>query len=113
MSWTEIITVVGGSGLYLVEASYLPQIHRLYKLKEADEFSFLFPGLNIVGRLFGLALSITQHQPAFGWFFFIGILLRSVLLGQVIYYRTKKKKQQQLAPEIAGETVDSAVGARI
>ena len=86
------LEILGTLGLYMVEASYLPQIARLAKLKEADEFSFLFPSLNIIGRLFGLFLAISKHQPTFTWFFIVGIILRTVLMLQVVYYRTRKRR---------------------
>ncbi len=82
----EIFSILG---LYLVEASYLPQLWRLYRLKEADEFSFLFPGLNIAGRTCGVIFSITHHQSVLGWFFVVGIVLRATLLAQVCYYRLR------------------------
>ena len=89
---SPILVAIGSSSLWLVEVSYLPQLWRLYRLKEADEFSFLFPGLNVLGRVAGLALAITQHSPLFGWFFVTGIILRLALLSEVIYYRSRAKK---------------------
>lgn len=86
----EILTIVG---LYLVEASYIPQLWRLYKLKEADEFSFLFPGLNIIGRLCGVIASIHSHNATFGWFFFVGIILRLTLLSEVCFYRLRARRR--------------------
>jgi len=82
---------IGASGIWLVEASYLPQIWKLFRLKEAHEFSFLFPSLNIAGRLAGLMLSMQQGMVIFSWFFIIGILLRVTLFAQVVYYRAKSK----------------------
>jgi uncharacterized protein with PQ loop repeat len=107
----SMIEIIGGSGLYLVEASYLPQLFRLHKLKEADEFSFLFPALNIVGRLAGVMLSIHDNKPTFTLFFIVGIVLRSALLSQVIYYRTRKKRLA--ISEIAGDKAATVQGARI
>lgn len=104
---------LGVASLWLVEASYLPQLWRLYRMKEADEFSFLFPGLNILGRLAGLAMSVSQGSQVFGWFFFTGIVLRMALLGEVIYYRTRSKRiqarEEQLRRGVSGEL--GAVGA--
>ena len=88
----SILSILGVCGLYLVEASYLPQLWRLYRLKEAHEFSFLFPGLNITGRLFGVVYSASQGQLVITWFFVVGIVLRSVLLGQVCYYRARTRR---------------------
>ena len=98
---SPFLVAVGSSSLWLVEVSYLPQLWRLYRLKEAEEFSFLFPGLNVLGRIAGLALAITQHSPLFGWFFVTGIVLRLALLTEVIYYRarTKKLKAQQISEQ--------------
>jgi PQ loop repeat protein len=79
-------------GLYLIEASYLPQLWRLHKLKQAHEFSFLFPGLNILGRLFGVAYSLSKGDQVIGLFFIVGIVLRGTLLGQVLYYRARARR---------------------
>jgi len=85
----SLIEWIGASGIWLVEASYLPQIWKLFRMKEAYEFSFLFPALNIAGRLAGLVLSIQHGSAIFTWFFIVGIALRFVLFAQVIYYRAK------------------------
>ena len=89
----SFVTLLGSVGLYMVEVSYLPQLWRLYRLKEADEFSFLFPGLNIVGRLAGLYVAIATHSPQFGWFFVVGIILRLALMSEVVYYRSRSKRR--------------------
>ena len=100
--------IIGTIGLYLVEASYLPQLWRLYRLKEADEFSYMFPGLNVLGRLAGLALAISHHSQLFGWFFVVGITLRLALLGQVVYYRTVAKRRTT-SEQVDSSTFDAAV----
>ena len=89
-----VISWIGASGIWLVEASYLPQIWKLYRIKEAYEFSFMFPALNIAGRLAGLMLSIQNGSAIFSAFFLVGILLRLTLFGQVVYYRAKGNKAE-------------------
>lgn len=89
MNFVHVLPVVG---LYIVEASYLPQLWRLYRLKRADEFSVLFPFLNIFGRACGVVCSLMLHQSIFGWFFTFGIVLRSCLLLQVVYYRLRSTR---------------------
>lgn len=91
------VVYLGAAGLWLVEASYLPQIWRLFKLKEADEFSFLFPGLNIAGRVAGVIYTIEQGSFLLTWFFVVGITLRLILLGQVVFYRASKKRRPTAA----------------
>ena len=86
------IAIIGALGLWLVEGSYLPQLWRLYRMKEAEEFSLMFSGLNLVGRLAGFAYALTVGQAVFGWFFLVGASLRGVLLFQVFYYRARKRR---------------------
>lgn len=87
-----ILAILGKSGIWLVEASYLPQLWKLYRIKEAHEFSFLFPGLNVAGRLAGVGVAIQTNNAFLAWFFVVGICLRLILLGQVIYYRRRAKR---------------------
>lgn len=91
MQTHNLLLWLGASGVWLVEASYLPQIVRLFRLKESDEFSFLFPTINIFGRLAGIAASVAGGNAMLGWFFVVGIVLRLVLLSQVVYYRGKRR----------------------
>jgi len=92
-----VLLLVGKLGIWLVEGSYLPQLWRLYRLKEADEFSFFFPALNIAGRLCGLAVAVDAGSVLFSWFFVVGITLRAALLAQVIYYRGLARRRNGLS----------------
>ena len=77
----------GSLGLLAIEGSYLPQLMRLYRLKQADEISYLFPALNLFGRLFAFAYSVSTQNAVFTIGFFVGSCLRLVLLVQVAWYR--------------------------
>lgn len=74
-------------GMLAIEASYVPQILRLWRLKRADEVSFLFPGLNFVGRLLVAIYSFQQGQAVLALGFLVGMVLRLTLLCQVVWYR--------------------------
>jgi uncharacterized protein with PQ loop repeat len=79
---------IGVLGMLAIEASYLPQIHRLWAKKRADDVSFLFPGLNLLGRIMAFSFSIHVGQTILGFGFLAGIALRATFLVQVIYYQT-------------------------
>ena len=89
MSWPVLLGLLATG---LVEGSYLPQLWRLHQLKHADEFSLLFPLLNLIGRLAGLSAAILQHSTVFSGFFLVGIVVRALLLSQVLYYRSLSRK---------------------
>ena len=90
--------LLGSIGLVAVEASYVPQLLRLYRLKHADEVSLAFPALNLFGRALALTYSIMQHQPVFIAGFVVGITMRGILLGMVAWYRTRPGGYARLSP---------------
>ena len=71
----------------MVESSYLPQIVKLWQVKETEEFHLLFPTMNIVGRLLAIAYQAHTGGWVFAWGFSGGVILRLIFFGQVIYYR--------------------------
>jgi hypothetical protein len=81
--------LLGALGMLAIEASYVPQIARLHRLKHADDVSYLFPALNASGRLLALAYAVASHNQVFVGGFILGIALRLVLLGQVTWYRRR------------------------
>ena len=93
MSWPIVLGLLATG---LVEGSYLPQLWRLHQLKHADEFSLLFPLLNLIGRLAGLFAATLQHNTVFSGFFLVGIVVRATLLAQVLYYRSHRRKLQHV-----------------
>ena len=95
VSW---IGIVGLLGMVAIEASYLPQLWRLYRVKQAEEVSVAFPALNLVGRLLAFSFSLATHQNVFVAGFALGILLRGTLLAQVIWYRWLRAKFAARAP---------------
>jgi lipid-A-disaccharide synthase-like uncharacterized protein len=78
---------IGTVGIVAIEASYLPQIIRLFRLKRAQELSLFFPGLNLAGRLLALTYSALTGDHVFVVGFLFGSLLRFTLLLQVGWYR--------------------------
>jgi lipid-A-disaccharide synthase-like uncharacterized protein len=93
--------LLGAAGLVAIEGSYVPQIVRLFRLKKADEISYLFPGLNLAGRLMALAYSIAVGNAVFSVGFFFGAALRLALLAQVAWYRRRPSLPRGLAPTLA------------
>lgn len=102
-------------GMGLMECSYIPQLAKLYQMKEADEFSLLFPSMNFLGRLLAAAYSLSIHQYTLGFGFVFGMAIRFTLMMQVIYYRTyykvrivKRANVQKLQPAPAVERTNIA-----
>jgi len=73
-----------------IEASYVPQIARLHRIKHADDVSYFFPTLNAAGRVLALLFAIASHNDIFVGGFLVGIALRLTLLGQVAWYRRRR-----------------------
>lgn len=88
-----MFALLGTLGLVLVEVSYLPQIFRLWRLKEANDMSLLFPGLNLCGRLLAMAYALHIEQAVFSAAFFAGALLRATLFAQVFHYRKLRPRK--------------------
>ena len=91
--WAGII------GFWLIEGSYLPQIQLLYRLKEAEEFSLLFPSANLIGRVLALIYAFSRHESVFVLGFALGIVLRLILLSQVVWYRRRRRLLLRLEEE--------------
>jgi lipid-A-disaccharide synthase-like uncharacterized protein len=96
--------VIGTAGLLAIEASYVPQIVRLGRLRRADDVSLLFPALNATGRVLALTYSILSSQPVFIAGFVVGLLLRTTLLSQVIWYRYLRPRVRAVPVEAAVES---------
>jgi lipid-A-disaccharide synthase-like uncharacterized protein len=83
--------LLGTLGLVLIELSYLSQVRRLWVLKHADDISYFFPALNLTGRLLAFSYAMHLGEAVFGAGFLLGIVIRSTLLGQVLYYRRRSR----------------------
>jgi uncharacterized protein with PQ loop repeat len=84
---TPSLLWIGTLGVIAVETSYVPQIIRLYKMKQAEELSFFFPVLNLLGRALALTYALANHENVFSRGLIIGITLRAIFFAQVVYYR--------------------------
>jgi lipid-A-disaccharide synthase-like uncharacterized protein len=85
--------LIGAVGLVAIEGSYLPQIFRLFRMKRADEISYLFPALNLAGRILALAYSLSVGNSVFTVGFLAGAALRLTLLAQVAWYRSRSRRE--------------------
>ena len=92
----EVFAFVGCAA---VETCYVPQLARLYKLKDAEEISLIFPTLNVMGRLITVLCLAHAGQVIFAFWVTIGLLLRSSFLAQVIYYRCRRRLLERLQRE--------------
>ena len=87
-------TLLGSLGIWCIEASYVPQIFRLWRLKDAEDISLFFPGLNVIGRTMAFAYAIHLGQAVLIVGFLAGMCLRSTLLVQVVWYRWLRARWQ-------------------
>lgn len=95
--------LLGSLGIVAIEASYVPQILRIAKLRRAEQVSLLFPGLNFTGRILAMSYAMMSGDAVFGVGFMFGALLRGTLFVQVLYYR-------HLAAKEGGARVEPLVG---
>lgn len=86
---TPSLLWIGTLGVIAVETSYVPQIVRLHKLKQAEELSFFFPVLNLLGRALALTYAFANHESVFSKGLVIGITLRAIFFAQVVHYRRR------------------------
>lgn len=84
--------VVGTLGIVAMEASYVPQIVRLWRRGQAHDLSVFFPGLNVFGRLLAVVYATLNHELVFGAGFLFGIFVRGSLLAQVVALKVRKKE---------------------
>lgn len=90
MQWVATVA------MWLMESSYLPQLVRLYRLKEAEEFSLLFPLMNLTGRVLVMIYSYYRGEYVLAGGFLGGLCLRCSLLMQVLYYRWRRRHFEHL-----------------
>jgi uncharacterized protein with PQ loop repeat len=97
-------SLIAGLGMWLMELSYVPQLYRMWKIKDARGISVLFPALNVVGRF--LAMLYTWHagELVLATGFLVGWTLRVSFLAQIVYYRVQAEKGgKPYAVEYSGE----------
>lgn len=75
-----------------IEASYVPQILRLWRVKEASEVSVLFPALNLFGRLCAVSYALHLGDTILAVGFMVGIVLRATFFAQVVLYTPKDER---------------------
>lgn len=92
LSQLTLWTLLGAAGIWCIELSYLPQIARLYKRKDAEDISLFFPGLNTLGRLMAMLYAMHIGEQVFAFGFMVGLVMRGTLLAQVIYYRWLRQR---------------------
>lgn len=88
--------LVGALAMLMIEASYVPQIYKLYRDKNAEDFSIFFPLLNAGGRGLGVLYTGMNGDLVIAMGFVLGIVLRVTLLTQVWYY--KRMRQLGFSP---------------
>lgn len=89
--------LIGALAMLCIEASYVPQVVKLYRIKNAEDFSIFFPLLNGTGRVLGLIYTGLNGDIVLAVGFSMGIFLRFMLLVQVWYYKRKKRLERQEA----------------
>jgi hypothetical protein len=103
MLWLAVI------GMWMMEGSYIPQLVRLYRKKEAEDISLWFPCMNLTGRLCVMMYSFGQGEAALAGGFLLGIVLRGTFFGQVLYYRRRKRLMDHLDAQWSAATTESSL----
>ncbi|MER3474878.1 MAG: hypothetical protein C4335_12845 [Armatimonadota bacterium] len=77
--------------MWLMEGSYLPQLIRLYRVKEAEEFALLFPLLNVTGRFLVMLYSHARGEDvlALGFFRMVDVKSDSASAGHLLPMATQ------------------------
>jgi uncharacterized protein with PQ loop repeat len=78
---------VAGLGMWLMEFSYVPQLYRMWQVKDARGISLLFPLLNVTGRFLAMLYTWQAGELVLATGFLVGWTLRMSFLFQIIYYR--------------------------
>lgn len=86
--------IVAALAMVMIEASYVPQIVRLYRTKKAKDLSTFFPLMNAGGRILGLTYTGFTGEIVLALGFLAGILLRVTLLFQVWYYKRMESLEE-------------------
>jgi uncharacterized protein with PQ loop repeat len=107
---TPSLVWLGTLGVIAVETSYVPQIVRLRKLKQAEELSFFFPVLNLLGRGLALTYALLNNENVFSRGLMIGITLRAIFFAQVVYYRRCATPRHRAIAVLSAPTPAAAVG---
>lgn len=97
---------VGTLGIIAMEASYVPQIVRLWRRGQAHDLSVFFPGLNVLGRLLAVVYATLNHELVFGAGFLFGIFIRGSLLAQVVALKLRAREAERA--EAAASVVPAA-----
>ena len=88
---TTLVALIGAAGLIAVEASYVPQLVRLYRRKRSDDISPNFPALNVFGRILALVYASMRGVPMFTVSLIVGVTLRGAFLVLVLRYRSRHR----------------------
>jgi len=83
LNWQQILGLVAG---FLIAASFIPQIWKLFKLKSAREISLPFTLMQVSGGLMWLAYGIILSLPAVIITNIANIILVSLILYAKIKY---------------------------
>ena len=86
----------------MIEGSYVPQIVRLYRVKESYEISLFFPSINLMGRLLVMLYSAAIGERVLALGFLAGVALRTLLLFQTLYYRWRSRRIEYLRNNTLG-----------
>lgn len=100
MAWLGVL------GIWMIESSYIPQLWRLYRLKDAEDFSPWFPLMNLLGRLCAMVYAMSRGDSILAVGFLLGMGLRGALFVQVVYYKRRTRLLRQLEMSYAGAQGD-------
>lgn len=84
--WPEILGFIAG---VLINAAFIPQVYRLFKLKSAREISLPFTSMLVAGGLFWLSYGILISSSSIVITNIVAVVLSALmLLAKILYGKT-------------------------
>ena len=87
----DIVDILLPISLLLNAVAYLPQIWRLFKVKESKELSIWTFILFWVGIFLVTVHGIFQHDYVLAWSYSPSLITCTVILVMIVYYRKSRK----------------------
>ena len=82
------MNILGFVGIILMNASLIPQIYRVFKLKDSKAISITNVACTTIALIIFYFQAIQVHNALFIANYFVGVALEVVLLVGVIKYRS-------------------------
>ena len=86
-TWQELLGFIGG---ILINAAFVPQVYRLFKIKSAREISLAFTTMMVIGGLFWLSYGIVLAKASIIISNVVAVTLSSLMLFAKLRYGKRR-----------------------